>query len=404
MSGHGAPVRLLATLPDGLVASWGEDATLRLWDVASGTQVCASVPTGAVAVTALAAVEDWCVVTGDADGMVQMWDLATGAAVGAPMRGHDGSVTSVVSMPTAAGDTQVVSADRAGMLWQWDPATGVGHCRTSTFGASSTAIPLPDGGALMASIRPFTIQTWDPATGKPAGRIRTRLPNDAIMVALSGPNGRPLLARSSGRAGSGPEAFVYDPMTGAQYSGVFSVPAGDLTDLISHLAAVPGPDGHDLLACGGRHGAIQLWDPVSGTAIGEPLTGHSALSALGHTIPTTPLAELSVLPGAMIVPAVNVLGAEALIDMVSAPANREVLERIRQVRDGGAHLAAAHTGAFYLAEAGVLDGASATTSCGSVRVFGADRHQQRQRAMPGLLGGIDDEVPSESQQDAVRGQ
>ncbi|WP_327101047.1 hypothetical protein OIE68_21005 [Nocardia vinacea] len=280
LSGHGAPVRLLATLPDGLVASWGEDATLRLWDVASGTQVCAPVPTGAVAVTALAAVEDWRVVTGDADGMVQMWDLATGAAVGAPMRGHAGSITSVVSMPTAAGDTQVVSADRAGMLWKWDPATGVGHCRTSTFGASSTAIPLPDGGALMASIRPFTIQTWDPATGKPAGTIRTRFPNDAIMVALSGPNGRPLLARSSARAGSGPEAFVYDPMTGAEYSGVFSVPAGDLTDLISHLAAVPGPDGHDLLACGGRHGAIQLWDPVTGTAIGEPLTGHSSLSAL----------------------------------------------------------------------------------------------------------------------------
>ncbi|WP_327101052.1 helix-turn-helix domain-containing protein [Nocardia vinacea] len=90
--------------------------------------------------------------------------------------------------------------------------------------------------------------------------------------------------------------------------------------------------------------------------------GTSVQSSYGHTIPTTPLAELSALPGTMIVPAVNVLGAEALIDLVSAPASREVLERIRQVRDAGAHLAAACTGTFYLAEAGVLDGSSATTS------------------------------------------
>ncbi|MFC9897720.1 WD40 repeat domain-containing protein [Nocardia sp. NPDC127579] len=275
LSGHGAPVGALAALPDGLLASWGEDRTLRLWDVASGTQVGAPVATGASAVTALASIEDRRVVSGAADGTVQIWDLATGSAVGAPLRGHTGSITTIASMPGTAGATRIVSGDRWGMIWEWDPATGAGHRRTGDLGASPTAVPAP-GGALIASIQLSAIQLWDPATGKSARTISARLAHDSLMVALAGPSGRPLLACGSGHANASPQAFVYDATTGARCPGVFSVPR----DHITQLAAVPGPDGHDLLACGGRAGAIQLWDPVSGTAVGEPLIGHGSLSAL----------------------------------------------------------------------------------------------------------------------------
>ncbi|WP_280373834.1 GlxA family transcriptional regulator [Nocardia wallacei] len=88
----------------------------------------------------------------------------------------------------------------------------------------------------------------------------------------------------------------------------------------------------------------------------------SVRSGYGHTVPTTRLDQLIGDPGLVVVPAVNVLGAEALIDLVSAPANHPLLERIRQARASGGHLAAACTGTFFLAEAGVLDGARATTS------------------------------------------
>ncbi|GGK98615.1 GlxA family transcriptional regulator [Nocardia jinanensis] len=91
--------------------------------------------------------------------------------------------------------------------------------------------------------------------------------------------------------------------------------------------------------------------------------GSSAQSSRGHIIPTTPLSELSGQPiDTMIVPAVNVLGAAALVDLVSDAVNGPVLDRIRGAHADGVHLAAACTGTYFLAEAGVLDGSPATTS------------------------------------------
>jgi transcriptional regulator GlxA family with amidase domain len=91
-------------------------------------------------------------------------------------------------------------------------------------------------------------------------------------------------------------------------------------------------------------------------------TGDQVCSAYGHLVPTTPVADLPDGFDLMIVPALRVLDADALIEAVSAPANRSVLELMSQAHESGAHLAAACTGTFYLAESGVLDGLNATTS------------------------------------------
>ncbi|MBB5917626.1 transcriptional regulator GlxA family with amidase domain [Nocardia transvalensis] len=85
-------------------------------------------------------------------------------------------------------------------------------------------------------------------------------------------------------------------------------------------------------------------------------------TSYGHTVPTIPLDQLGGDLGVVVVPAVNVLGAEALIRLVSSPEYGCLLERIRDTHASGAHLAAACTGTFFLAEAGVLDGSTATTS------------------------------------------
>jgi WD40 repeat protein len=36
------------------------------------------------------------------------------------------------------------------------------------------------------------------------------------------------------------------------------------------------PDGRTLLATSGYDGTVRLWDPATGTLIGDPLTGHTA--------------------------------------------------------------------------------------------------------------------------------
>ncbi|WP_067683654.1 GlxA family transcriptional regulator [Nocardia miyunensis] len=90
--------------------------------------------------------------------------------------------------------------------------------------------------------------------------------------------------------------------------------------------------------------------------------GTTVRSGHGHIVPTVHLDDVDCYPDVMVVPAVNVLDAESLIELVSGPGNHVVLQRIRQAQASGAHLAAACTGTFFLAEAGVLDGSPATTS------------------------------------------
>ncbi|MEU7634088.1 helix-turn-helix domain-containing protein [Nocardia sp. NPDC049220] len=82
----------------------------------------------------------------------------------------------------------------------------------------------------------------------------------------------------------------------------------------------------------------------------------------GYAVPTTPLDEITDEFELMIVPAVNVVAADRLIDLVSASASRPALDRLVAAHSRGVHLAAACTGTFFLAEAGVLDGSPATTS------------------------------------------
>ncbi|WP_040789110.1 GlxA family transcriptional regulator [Nocardia paucivorans] len=90
--------------------------------------------------------------------------------------------------------------------------------------------------------------------------------------------------------------------------------------------------------------------------------GESVRSGSGNLVPTTPLGEISEPFDTVAVAAVNVLEPGSLVELVSAPGNAWLVEHIRSARARGAHLAAACTGTFFLAEAGVLAGGPATTS------------------------------------------
>jgi transcriptional regulator GlxA family with amidase domain len=90
--------------------------------------------------------------------------------------------------------------------------------------------------------------------------------------------------------------------------------------------------------------------------------GRSVQSGSGYRLPTTPVTRVAGQFDLLIVPAVNVLEGDGLVELVSSPAHRDALELIATASNDGASLAAACTGTFFLAEAGVLDGAVVTTS------------------------------------------
>ncbi|WP_245659848.1 hypothetical protein [Nocardia gamkensis] len=115
----------------------------------------------------------------------------------------------------------------------------------------------------------------------------------------------------------------------------------------------------------------ELADPPQPWRIRSASFGTTVRSGNGNTVPTIPLDELGDEFELMIVPAVNVLEAAALIELISAPASRPVLDRLVAARDRGAHLAAACTGTFFLAEAGVLDAPRRPRAGGSAPASGA---------------------------------
>ncbi len=129
-------------------------------------------------------------------------------------------------------------------------------------------------------------------------------------------------------------------------------------------------DGVGELGLGALHGAFstanvlrsELDHPPAAWNVHTISLGSSVRSGSGNTVHTIPVSEVSTSFDALAVAAVNVLKPEPLVALVSDPGNAWLLDRIRSAREQGVHLAAACTGTFFLAEAGVLDGAPATTS------------------------------------------
>lgn len=93
---------------------------------------------------------------------------------------------------------------------------------------------------------------------------------------------------------------------------------------------------------------------VTVTAIrNEVRTGHALHLA------TTPLAELPAPPDLLVMPAVGLRAPAEVIEIVR---DHPALPHVAALHRGGTALAAACSGTFFLAEAGVLDGRAATTS------------------------------------------
>ena len=312
ITGHvGAAAARFGAAPDGrlLLASWGDDSTVRIWDPVTGTPVSepmtghtgwiGSAAFGSVAADRERSGERLLLASAGEDSLVRVWDPLTGKLLW-ELAGHTGSVFTVAFGRCPDGRLLLATGGRKTdpTVRLWDPDAGepfgdplTGHTG-SVNGVAFGTLTEESGGRrlLLASASgDTTARLWDPLTGEPICAPLTGHTASVRFVAFGETrDGQLLLASCS------PDRTVrlWDPRTGAPIGQPLTGHAHD----VLHVAFGRVPAGDDVATAGGTglllgscglDKTVRLWDPLPGELLGE-LTGHP--SAVGSV-------EFGTLPG-----------------------------------------------------------------------------------------------------------
>jgi cytochrome c len=279
---HGGPVRALAVAP-GALASAGFDQSVIVWDLASG-RARAAVRWHAGAVNALAALPDGGVASGGEDGRIAIWPADPRA--GQPLRVLEGHDAPVAALAWRDGVLASAAWDGTVRLWREGAATRVleGHRgNVNAVGFRADGVPVSAGFD-------GTVRAWrDDGTadviaefGLPQNALAA-LPDGAVAVA-----GAEGAVRIVARGGAVREVFSgARPVVALAANGagtllaaaglggsvaVMSLPDGRLLQTLDGpgtpvWSAAFDMDGRTLWT-GGADRRVRRWDAVAGRALG----------------------------------------------------------------------------------------------------------------------------------------
>jgi WD40 repeat protein len=146
-----------------MLATASADATVRLWDVATGRELQRITGHGAKMYGVAFGPDGTVVATSGADHTARLWDVATGAER-VVLAGHTGTVFSVV---LSSDGRQALTASLDGTARLWDAESGA---LVRTFSGHDDwvfdADFAPDGTAIATASQDGTVRLWSVATGR----------------------------------------------------------------------------------------------------------------------------------------------------------------------------------------------------------------------------------------------
>ncbi|GIE30966.1 hypothetical protein Ait01nite_040110 [Actinoplanes italicus] len=266
LTGHIGPVNALIGLHTKLLASAGADGTVRLWDPVRGTER-RRLSGHEGPVLALAELSHRVLASAGADGTVRLWDPVTGEAIRV-LRGHAGAVRAL----TALSGSGLVTAGQDGTIRFWNGLDGTeNHKPITAMGVRDiAALPAAGGATLIAAVGRFDgVRVWDPGTGAELEWWRDHL-GDGHALAVLRQDGRTMLA-----SGGADRTVVLRRLSGGA-SGVMTGHTGS----IDSLAVLPIRYNRPMLASAGGDRTIRLWKPRVTDGESDPLERPNAISAL----------------------------------------------------------------------------------------------------------------------------
>ena len=273
LEGHADRVNSCRFSPDGaLLASGANDDTAVLWDLATQTEIATlgeraePGPEGGISIgdskwvlSVSFSPDGALLAAGDSDGTVTLWDTATQAPVGTLQGQTDHIRDDITTLSFTPDGAVLVSGAADGTVLLWDVGTGSATALPGHVSFTSMAFS-PNGTRLASGLSDGTVRLWDTATRAPVAALEGHVGGEVEWVSFS-PDGA-LLASLGGWFST---VKLWDMATETRIATL------DEREIL--LSTAFSPDG-TLLAAGSADNTVILWDVETRERI-ITLEGHT---------------------------------------------------------------------------------------------------------------------------------